>query len=246
VDASGAATKGANLSNDQASEILNFIKIKSIQDLKKVLKNPISLEGIKETEELLEIASYGNFDKQIETNFTIVRGLAYYDGFCVETNLNFKVNNPKGKEIDIGSIASGGRYDKLISRFKGADFSGTGMSIGVDRLLFAISQINQIEVKNNEPILICILEEKLLPNYYLILNQLRDNGINSELYLDPSKNLKKQLTYADKRGCPIAIIMGENEIKDNKITLKKLTSTKENDQIIVSKENLINEIKKII
>ncbi len=246
VDASGAVTKGANLSNDQTSQILNFIKIKNIQELKKVLKNPISTEGINETEKLLEIASLGNFYNQIRTNFTIVRGLAYYDGFCVETNLNFKVKNLKGKEIDIGSIASGGRYDKLISRFKGVDFPGTGMSIGVDRILFALNQINEIKVKNNEPILICILEEKLLKNYYSILNLLRDNGINSELYLDPSKNLKKQLTYADKRGCPIAIIMGENEIKENKITLKKLISSKENDQIIVSKENLINEIKKLI
>jgi len=246
VDSSGAVTKGANLSNDQTSEILNFIKIKNIKELKKVLKNPVSVEGIKETEELLEIASLGNFSKQIQTNFTIVRGLAYYDGFCVETNLNFKAKNPKGKEIDIGSIASGGRYDKLISRFKGADFPGSGMSVGVDRLLFAINQVNEIKVKSNEPILICILEEKLMQNYYSVLNLLRDNGINSELYLDSSKNLKKQLTYADKRGCPIAIIMGENEIKDNKITLKKLTSSKENDQIIVSKENLINEIKKLI
>ena len=192
------------------------------------------------------MASLGNFSNQIKTNFTIVRGLAYYDGFCVETNLNFKVKNLKGKEIDIGSIASGGRYDKLISRFKGVDFPGTGMSIGVDRLLFAINQINEIKVKSNEPILVCILEEKLMQNYFSILNLLRDNGINSELYLDSSKNLKKQLTYADKRGCPIAIIMGENEIKENKITLKRLTSSKENDQSTVSKENLINEIKKLI
>ena len=96
VDASGAITKGANLSNNQASEILNFIKIKNINELKKILKNPLSLEGIRETEELLEMASLGNFSNQIKTNFTIVRGLAYYDGFCVETNLNFKVKNPRG------------------------------------------------------------------------------------------------------------------------------------------------------
>ena len=70
-------------------------------------------------------------------------------------------------------------------------------------------------------------------------------GENGRNQYDWSKNLKKQLTYADKRGCPIAIIMGENEIKENKITLKKLTSSKENDQITVSKENLINEIKKL-
>ena len=111
---------------------------------------------------------------------------------------------------------------------------------------FILSQINSIKTKNNEPVLICILEGKYLKKYYETLDYLRENGISSELYLDSSKNLKKQLTYADKRCCPVAIIIGENEIKENKITLKKLTSSKENDQITVSKENLINEIKKII
>jgi len=246
VDISGAVTKGANLSDTQASEILNFLKIKNLEDLKSILKNSLSVEGIKETEDLLEIVSYGKYTKLIQPNFTIVRGLAYYDGFCVETNINFKVKNLKGKEVDIGSIASGGRYDKLISRFKGADFPGTGMSIGVDRLLFVLNQIDSIKTKNNEPVLICILDSKYLKKYYETLDYLRKNGISSELYLDPAKNLKKQLTYADKKGCPVAIIVGESEVKENKFTLKNLKSSKENDQKTVSKESLIDEIKKII
>ena len=247
IDASGAVTKGANLSDVQASEILNFLKIKNIKDLKSTLKNSLSIEGIKETENLLEIISYGKYSKLIQTNFTIVRGLAYYDGFCVETNLNFKVKNPKGKEIDVGSIASGGRYDKLISRFKGTDFPGTGMSIGVDRLLFVLSQIDAINTKNNEPVLICILDNKYLKKYYETLNYLRENGINSELYLDSSKNLKKQLAYADKRNLPLAIICGETEFKENKVTLKNLRSSKgKENQITISKDNLINEINKFI
>jgi len=245
VDTSGAITKGANLSDIQASEILNFLKIRNLKDLKSILKNSLSAEGIKETEDLLEIASYGKYEKVIQPNFTIVRGLAYYDGFCVETNLNFKVKNPKGKEIDVGSIASGGRYDKLISRFKGADFPGTGMSIGADRLLFVLSQINSIKTKNNKPVFICILDSKYIKKYYETLDYLRENGISAELYLDSSKNLKKQLTYADKKGCPVAIIVGESEIKENKLTLKNLKSSKEKNQKTVSKESLIDEIKKI-
>ena len=247
VDTSGAITKGANLSDTQASEILNFLKIKNLKDLKSILKNPLSIEGIKETEDILEIVGYGKYGKAIQPNFTIVRGLAYYDGFCVETNLNFKVKNPKGKEIDVGSIASGGRYDKLISRFKGTDFPGTGMSIGVDRLLFVLSQIDTINTKNNKPVLICILDNKYLKKYYETLNYLRENGINSELYLDPSKNLKKQLAYADKRNLPLAIICGETEFKENKVTLKDLRTSKgKENQITISKDNLINEIKKLI
>ena len=78
VDTSGAITKGANLSDTQASEILNFLKINNLKDLKSILKNSLSVEGIKQTEDLLEIISYGKYAKLIQPNFTIVRGLAYY------------------------------------------------------------------------------------------------------------------------------------------------------------------------
>ena len=87
----------------------------------------------------------------------------------------------------------------------------------------------------------------VLSKYYQILEELRSNGINSEIYLDSKKNLGKQLTYANKRELPLAIICGENEFKDNKITIKNLLGKKgENNQITVSKDNLINEIKKIL
>ena len=190
---------------------------------------------------------FGNYSELVKTNFTIVRGLAYYDGFCIETNLDFKTTNNKGKEIDIGSVCSGGQYNKLISRFKGVDIPGTGVSIGVDRLLFAMSQINQVQLDDQKPVIVCVMDEKYLKNYYEILDILRKNNINSEIFLDSKKNLSKQLTYANKRGCPIAVICGENEFKDSKITLKNLLGIKgEDNQITFSKENLVNEIKKFI
>jgi histidyl-tRNA synthetase len=246
-DKSGAITKGADLSDDQAVQILNFLKIKDLNELKQISKNQLIQDGIKELEQLFEVLNYGSNAAQVKANFTIVRGLAYYDGFCVETNLNFKAKNSKGKEIDIGSICSGGQYNKLISRFKGVDIPGTGMSIGVDRLLFAMMQLDQIKVDEQKPVIVCVMDEKYLNNYYKILETLRKNNINSEIFLDSKKNLGKQLTYANKKGCPIAVICGENEFKDNKITLKNLLGTKgENNQISFPKENLINEIKKFI
>ncbi len=247
TDISGAVTKGAGLSDDESSAIINFLKIKNLKELKDSLKNPLSQEGIKELEDLLEIASYGDYLDQIKTNFTIVRGLAYYDGFCVETNLNFKATNNKGKEVDIGSICSGGQYNKLISRFKGVDIPGTGMSIGVDRLLFVMMQLNQIKVDEKKPVIVCVMDEKYLKNYYEILKILRENNINSEIFLDSKKNLGKQLTYANKRQCPVAVICGENEFKENTVTLKNLLGIKgDNNQKTVKKENLVNEIKKLI
>ena len=247
VDGSGAITKGANLTDDEAAQIITFLKIKELKELKENLKNPLSQEGIKEVEYLLEIASYGEYLDQIKTNFTIVRGLAYYDGFCVETNLNFKTVNNKGKKVDIGSICSGGQYNKLISRFKGVDIPGTGISIGVDRLLFVMLQLDQIKVDEKKPVIVCVMDDKYLKNYYEILKVLRDNDIKSEIFLDSKKNLGKQLTYANKKQCPIAVICGENEFKDNTITLKNLLGVKgENNQVTFSKENLIDEIKKFI
>ena len=246
-DKSGAITKGADLNDDQVSKILNFLKIKDLKKLKQDFKNPITQEGIKELEDLFEVLDFGNYSDLVKTNFTIVRGLAYYDGFCIETNLNFKTTNNKGKEIDIGSVCSGGQYNKLISRFKGVDIPGTGVSIGVDRLLFAMSQINQVQLDDQKPVIVCVMDEKYLKNYYEILDILRKNNINSEIFLDSKKNLGKQLTYANKRGCPIAVICGENEFKDSKITLKNLLGIKgEDNQITFSKENLVNEIKKFI
>ncbi len=246
-DKSGAITKGADLNDDQVSKILNFLKIKDLKKLKQDFKNTLTQEGIKELEDLLEVLDFGNYSELVKTNFTIVRGLAYYDGFCIETNLNFKTTNSKGKEIDIGSVCSGGQYNKLISRFKGVDIPGTGVSIGVDRLLFAMSQINQVQLDDQKPVIVCVMDEKYLKNYYEILDILRKNNINSEIFLDSKKNLGKQLTYANKRGCPIAVICGENEFKDNKITLKNLLGVKgEDNQITFLKENLVNEIKKFI
>ena len=246
-DKSGAITKGADLNDDQVSKILNFLKIKDLKKLKQDFKNPITQEGIKELEDLFEVLNFGGYSELVKTNFTIVRGLAYYDSFCIETNLNFKTTNNKGKEIDIGSVCSGGQYNKLISRFKGVDIPGTGVSIGVDRLLFAMSQINQVQLDDQKPVIVCVMDEKYLKNYYEILDILRKNNINSEIFLDSKKNLGKQLTYANKRGCPIAVICGENEFKDSKITLKNLLGIKgEDNQITFSKENLVNEIKKFI
>ncbi len=245
-DQSGAITKGADLNNKQVAQILNFLKIKDLKKLKETLKNPLSQEGIKELEDLFQVLGYGSNLNQIKTNFTIVRGLSYYDSFIVETNLNFKVTNNKGKEIELGSICSGGSYAKLVSRFRGIDVPGTGISFGVDRLLFALMQSNQIQVENQKPVLVCVMDEKYLKNYYEIVDQLRDNNVNAEVFLSTKKNLSKQLDLANKRKLTVAIICGENEFNDNTVTIKNLRGVKGENNQTIPKSNLINEIKKLI
>tara|TARA_A100001388_G_scaffold256081_1_gene220972 strand:- start:238 stop:1632 length:1395 start_codon:yes stop_codon:yes gene_type:complete len=245
-DQSGAITKGADLSDEQVAQILNFLKIKNLKELKQTLTNSLSQEGIIELEKVFEVIGYGSNLNQVKTNFTIVRGLAYYSDFIVETNLNFKVTNNKGKEIQLGSICSGGAYAKLISRFKGVDVPGTGISFGVDRLLFALMQLDQIEVEDQKPVLVCVMDEKYLKNYYELVDQLRDNNINAEVFLNTKKNLGKQLDLANKRQLSVAIICGENEFNNNTITIKNLKGIKGENNKTILKANLIDEIKKLI
>ncbi len=244
VDQSGAITKGANLNDEQSSKIIDFLKIKDIKELKKKINNPLTNEGIKELEDLFEILSYGEYADQVKFNSSIVRGMDMYTGNVIETNLNFDVKNSKGKVIDPGAVCSGGEY--LITKFKGDPFLGCGVSIGSDRLAWAIGQKNNIEVEEKKPVLVCVMEESKLDKYYEVLKVLRDNNINSEIYLESKKKLSKQLEYASKRGLSLAIICGDNEFKDNTVTLKNLQGIKGENQITIPRENLINEVKKYI
>ena len=244
VDQSGAITRGANLDADQSSQIIDFLKIKDIKQLKQKIDNPLTNEGIKEVEELFEVLSYGKYKDQVKFNSSIVRGMDMYTGNVIETNLKFEVKNSKGKVIDPGAVCSGGEY--LITKFKGDSFRGTGVSIGIDRLVFCLSQKKNIKFEEKKPVLVCVMNEKYLVNYYEILDTLRKNNINSEIFLDNNKNLGKQLNYANKRKCPIAVICGENEFKENKITLKNLLGVKGDNQITIPKEKLVDEIKKFI
>ena len=243
-DSSGAITKGANLNDDQSSQIIDFLKIKDIKELKQKIDNPLTQEGIKELEELFEVLSYGEYADQVKFTSSCIRGMDIYSGTIIETNLKFEVKNSKGKAIEPGACASGGEY--FITKFKGDPFRGTGISIGIDRLVFCLSQKNNIKIEEKKPILVCVMEEKKLDKYYEILKVLRDNDISSEIYLESKKKLSKQLDYASKRGLKLALICGENEFKDNTVTLKNLQGVKGENQITISRENLVDEVKKYI
>ena len=125
-------------------------------------------------------------------------------------------------------------------------FLGQEFSFGVDRLLFALMQLDQIKVKDQKPVLVCVMDKKYLKNYYEIVDLLRKNNINAEVFLDTKKNLGKQLELANKRDLPFAIICGENEFKDNTVTIKNLKGIKGENSQTIPKSNLINEIKKLI
>ncbi len=245
---SGDKITGANLSNDQAASVVEFLKLKNLKDLKLECNNSLQKEGINELEEILEILNEDKYLDQVQIDSSKVRGLNYYDSITFETTINFKVKNKQNKLVELGSVASGGSYAKLCSRFKGgANFEGTGCSFGISRLLYLILQLDQLEAIQSLPIIICTMNKKYFSYVNDIANTLRKNNINTEIYSDPNKNLGKQLTFANKKGNPIACIIGDNEFKDKTVTLKNLLAKKGDDnQITLKKEQLVNEIKKII
>ena len=152
---------------------------------------------------------------------TIVRGLEYYTGPIFEANLTFGVNNKKGEKIEFGSIGGGGRYDDLVKRFNNQECPSTGISLGLDRLIYAIVQKNIINTEKKSPILICVFDEKYMSFYMRVLSALREKNISAEIY-SGSSNIKSQLKYADKRGCNYVILCGEDEVSKNLVTIKNL------------------------
>ena len=244
-DQSGDFMEGVNLKNDQVNKILDFISNKNSKD-----DQLSSFEGY--------LQNYK--DLPFEFDPTVVRGLEYYTGLVFEVELTTKVVNDKGKEVIFGSVAGGGRYDKLIARFGKEDVPATGISIGIDRLIYAIEQFDKIQSNKKPLIIIANLIPEQISNYLSIAEVVRDEGYACEIFYG-SNNLSKQLKYSDKRKASLVIIIGEDEIKNKTISIKNLIVGKELSknidsreewkelkagQFIINKDDLITELKKIL
>ena len=226
-DKSGDFTKGANLSSSNIEAIENELKKKSpeTEDLQEIIK-------------LFKDYNFNNF----EFDPSIIRGLEYYTGPIFEVNLKFDVKNNKGQIIQFGSIGGGGRYDNLVNNFGNYEAPATGISIGLDRLVYALMQKKEFKVKQSKPVVICIFDKNSMKEYIGLQTLLRNAGISTEIYPGESK-LKKQMEYANKIKSPAVILYGENEIKSGKPTLRNLSTGKEKS---IEIKELVNEIKKII
>jgi histidyl-tRNA synthetase len=153
---------------------------------------------------------------KVELDLTLARGLNYYTGAIIEV---------KSNDVSIGSICGGGRYDNLTGVFGMEGVSGVGISFGADRIYDVLNQLNlfsELAVSSTE-VLIVNFGEKETKYGLKILDILRNLSVSSELYPDAVK-LKKQMSYADSKRIPYIIIAGEDEIKDDKITVKIMSS----------------------
>ena len=174
-------------------------------------------QGLQEMQQIFVYAQLLHEGKKnIDFDITLARGLSYYTGTIFEV----KVNN-----IQIGSVAGGGRYDDLTGVFGLPGVSGVGISFGVDRLYDVMEELqlfpqNQLETTK---VMIANLGADAESYALGLLSRLRKKGINSEIYPESAK-LKKQLNYADKKAIPFVILIGPEEINSGKFALKNMKS----------------------
>lgn len=164
----------------------------------------------------------GYDDARVRFDPSVVRGLAYYTGPVIEAELTFQARNEDGQLVRFGSVAGGGRYDDLVTRFKGVQVPATGISIGVSRLQAALAAKGLAATQDRPgPVVVLVMDRDSLANYFAIVKELRAAGIRAEIYTGTS-GMKAQLKYADKRGSPIAVIEGSDERAKGLVTLKDM------------------------
>lgn len=229
-DESGDFTKGAGLASDAAERVLAFTASGATtrSDVcgrfdALVGDSADGAQGVKELREIdaiLTAAGYGS--ARVAFDPAIVRGLAYYTGPVLEAEMTFEVRNEDGQLVRFGSVASGGRYDDLVKRFTGQDVPATGVSIGVSRLLAALSARGlTAQADFDGPVVVLAMDRDAIPGYLAMVRELRAAGIRAELYTGTA-GMKAQLKYADKRRSRVAVIEGGDERARAEVTLKDL------------------------
>ncbi len=188
-------------------------------------ETPQGTEGVAELEQIgALVAAAGYDDGRVVIDPSVVRGLEYYTGPVFEAELTFDVPNERGEIVRFGSVGGGGRYDGLVSRFRGEPVPATGFSIGVSRLFSALKAIRSplvTDAAGPGPVVVLVMDREEIGHYQRMVATLRQAGIRAELYLGTS-GMKAQMKYADRRGAPCVVIQGSNERAAGEVTIKDL------------------------
>ena len=210
-----------------------FLNIKSINDISVLVnQNELGKKGIEELDFILKsIDSLELKSSELKFNISLARGLDYYTGSIFEV---------KSSDVNIGSVAGGGRYDDLTSIFGLKDVSGVGISFGIDRIYLVMEELGLFpkDIDISSKVLFLNFGELEAKYCFKYLEELRNNNISSELYPNNDK-IKKQMNYANNKGVQFVVMIGEDEMKSGQLTVKNMST---GDQ----KEMSISELIKII
>ena len=219
-DESGDFTKGAGLTKIQSDMVEGILRAKNHKTLFEFLKpfienNTLADEGFEELYQISQLVVEAGYMDRISIDPSVVRGLEYYTGPVYEVELLIETKDEKGRPVRFGSVAGGGRYDGLVSRFRGEPVPATGFSIGVSRLQAALTLIGKLNAKpETGPVVVTVFDKDRIADYQRMVARLREAKIRAELYLGNPKQMGNQLKYADKRNSPCAIIQGGDEKND--------------------------------
>ncbi|SFB08534.1 histidyl-tRNA synthetase [Rhizobium sp. NFR07] len=249
-DESGDFTKGAGLDEVQIKAVVAILTADFVLQrredgtIEAVRENKVDFKvsppaqdeknsyyhGLAELQQIQEsVRSCGYEANRIRIDTSVVRGLEYYTGPVFEAELTFDVTNEKGDKVVFGSVGGGGRYDGLVSRFMGQPVPATGFSIGVSRLMTALKNLGKLgQDEVIAPVLVTVMDGDVesMGRYQRFTQALRAEGIRAEMYQGNWKKFGNQLKYADRRGCPIAIIQGGDERATSVVQLKDLIEGK--------------------
>jgi histidyl-tRNA synthetase len=228
-DESGDFTKGAGLSEDAISKVVSStapVDGKNdlvLSQLSQGARAGVGNDGVSELRSIADLVQQSGYDDRVRVDPSVVRGLEYYTGPVYEVELLLDTKDEKGRPVRFGSVGGGGRYDGLVSRFRGEPVPATGFSIGVSRLLAALQLIGKMDSKPAPgPVVVTVFEQDRIADYQRMVQTLRSANIRAELYLGAGK-FGAQMKYADKRGAPCVVIQGGDEKQKGEVQIKDLT-----------------------
>ncbi len=213
-DESGDFTKGAGLDERQSEIVLSLLNADAAASAKAPL-NETGKAGFDELAQIRDLVRASGYDDdRIRIDPSVVRGLEYYTGPVYEVELLLETKDEKGRPVRFGSVGGGGRYDGLVSRFRGEPVPATGFSIGVSRLAAALALVNKSDAQPSfGPVVVTVFDPDRIADYQTMVAELRAAGIRAELYLGSGK-FNPQMKYADKRNAPCVVIQGSDEKND--------------------------------
>ena len=198
---------------EQINKVKQVLVVKNLEELTALFASiPVGLQGIEELAHVMKLAS----SPSVVFDVTLARGLNYYTGVIWEI---------KSLDSSMGSIGSGGRYANLTEMFGGRDMSGVGISFGVERIYDIMEELKlfpQDALKTTE-VLFVHFSEANRDFAFPLVQQLRDANVATELYPDKAK-MEKQMKYANAKGIPYVVVIGDNEMQSGKLAVKDMRS----------------------
>ena len=269
-DDSGDFTKGAGLDDLQIRRVLllaEAVPAAATMELLHQMWGAVAGsdrggEGVSELQTISDVCTAAGYGPdRVRIDPSVVRGLEYYTGPVYEAELTFTVHDDEGRPIQFGSVGGGGRYDGLVGRFMAENVPATGFSIGVSRLLAALSALKgEEEQKADGPVVVLVMDRDRIGDSMAQAKRLRDAGITAEVYLGGS-GMKAQMKYADRRRSPCVVIQGSDEREKGEVTLKDLVAgaaaakaiadrsewtESRPAQVTVAEDRLVDEVKAIL